>query len=175
MGARANLIFAVVVLVFCATTYFALIPTIPEGLQIEMSSGTISPRVFPRFVVVCMALLAVAILIPAVGGKGDDKAMKSAPGAANAAPRSKPAAASGDKTAHLNAVVALAMLLVYVFLLELTGYLVSTPLALIGLLLYFGARNPIKIGIIAVATTVVLYLFFGKIMHVMLPEGLIFG
>ncbi|MBW1804727.1 MAG: tripartite tricarboxylate transporter TctB family protein, partial [Deltaproteobacteria bacterium] len=158
-------------LVFCATIYFALIPTIPEGLQIEMSSGTISPRVFPRFVVLSMAVLAAAILASAIRGKGDIKVIKGAPEVSNDAPRFKPPAATGDGISHLNAVTALSILVIYVFLLELTGYLVSTPLALTGLLLYFGARNPIKIGVIAVATTVVLYLFFGKIMHVMLPEG----
>lgn len=62
-------------------------------------------------------------------------------------------------------------LLTYVFIMEFLGYLLATILFLLTLNLYFGTRGVRQLGIAAVLVPAAIFLFFGRIMLIPLPEG----
>lgn len=66
------------------------------------------------------------------------------------------------------AVVTLATL-VYVMVMPYLTFLVSTTLFLFGLFFYLGERRYLLIGLLSVGFTSLMYLLFGKLLHVMLP------
>lgn len=71
----------------------------------------------------------------------------------------------------------IAILIVYVFLLPKTGYLLTTFLGTFSLVYAMKDQhkiNPVKTLIFAVITTAVLYLVFGTLLHIKLPVGSLF-
>lgn len=65
------------------------------------------------------------------------------------------------------------MLLAYVFTIEFLGYLLATSLFLLTLNLYFGTRGATQLGIAAIVVPVAIFLFFGRVMLIPLPEGIL--
>ncbi len=59
--------------------------------------------------------------------------------------------------------------MVYVILMPYLTFLVSTTLFLFGLLFYLGERRYLFISLLSVGFTSLMYLLFGKLLHVMLP------
>jgi hypothetical protein len=76
--------------------------------------------------------------------------------------------------ARARIIVTLGVLIAYVFLIDLFGYLVVTPLALAFLMWYFGERNWLLILPLAILITASLFAFFRYIMYIILPEGIFF-
>jgi len=71
----------------------------------------------------------------------------------------------------------IAILAVYVFLLSHTGYLLTTFLGTFTLVYAMKDQHkvsPLKTAIFAAATTAVLYLVFGTLLHIKLPVGSLF-
>jgi putative tricarboxylic transport membrane protein len=66
------------------------------------------------------------------------------------------------------------ILLAYVYLIDILGYLVITPLALGLLMWYFGERRWLLILFSVIITTTSLFFFFRYIMYIILPEGILF-
>jgi hypothetical protein len=64
-------------------------------------------------------------------------------------------------------------LVAYVYLAEYLGYVTSTVIALLFFLIYYGCRNKIVIVTIITLLTGSLYFFFGQVMQVMLPRGIL--
>ena len=159
MQRRGDHLLAIGILLFCAFTYFILIPTIPLGLAADMHLG-LTPRFFPKFIIVCMAILAGFILI--TGFLRPDVT------------REPPDAARPKLLPRINALIILLVGFLYIYLLEWVGYIISTPLILAFYLWYFGARGWMKIGLMSFIVTGVLYYFFGNILQVLIPSGTIF-
>lgn len=159
MQSKGNQILAICILLFCAFTYFILIPTVPLGLATDMHLG-LTPRFFPKFIIICMAIIAAFMLI--------SNYLK---------PNLKSEVSAGAQPKFLPLVNALVILVVgflYIYILEWVGYFFSTPLILAFYLWYFGARSWIIIGLISLSTTGILYYFFGNVLHVLIPPGTIF-
>ena len=156
---KGDQILALCLLIFCAVVYFAIIPTVPLGLSTDMHLG-LTPRFFPKFIIIFMAILAGLMWMSAYR----EPVVKSTP--------SEP---DDRKTiATVNAVLILAAGLLYICFLKFLGYLIATPLILAFYLFYFGVRSWIKMIGVSVITTGVLYYFFGKVMHVLMPVGSLF-
>lgn len=75
-------------------------------------------------------------------------------------------------------------LIVYVFLFDFLGYILSTALFLVVTINYFyyvvkGNRGSVKAilvrNISAIAFSVIMYVFFANILHIMLPTGQLFA
>lgn len=66
-----------------------------------------------------------------------------------------------------------AMLLAYVFTMEFLGYLLATILFLLSLNLFFGTRGARQLAIAAIAVPIAIFLFFGRVMLIPLPEGIL--
>lgn len=59
----------------------------------------------------------------------------------------------------------------FVLLLGTLGYFICAPLLLVCTMLYLGERNWIRIILITLITPAVLYLFFDRILEILLPWG----
>lgn len=66
----------------------------------------------------------------------------------------------------LGVFAAVAALLIYILAMQYIGFLIATPIYLFVSMLIFGERNWLRMAIISVAGSVVLYLFFVQFMGV---------
>lgn len=64
---------------------------------------------------------------------------------------------------------------IYLILMNIVGFLISTPILLFVLILVYGMKGYIKNVIISVFITVVIYGVFQVLLTVPLPSGIIFG
>lgn len=133
------------------------------GVAVFIAAGSlqtvklgIGPAGMPRFVAVLLMVLGLAQTVTAVstGVKAPEFNVD-------------------KKTASLFA-AAVAMSVAYVLLVETFGFIILTPLLLIGLMTLFGERNIVKMLIIAAVTTACIWLLFTKVFLIFLPVGRIF-
>ena len=75
-----------------------------------------------------------------------------------------------EKNAYKSALV----IIVYVISMEYVGFLVSTPLALAGLLLLQDIKKPVKVVILSISVALFVYVFFLYVMQVHFPRGRFF-
>ena len=69
---------------------------------------------------------------------------------------------------------AVAMCVIYVSLVSLVGFCLLTPLLMIGMMALFGERDIKVMLLIAVITTVVVWLLFTEVFMIFLPAGRLF-
>ena len=116
----------------------------------------IGPAGMPRFVSVLLMVLGLAQTVSAV------------------ATGVKAPEFNVDKKAASLFIAAVAMSFAYVLLVDTIGFLIMTPLLLIGLMVLFGERSIVKMLIIAAITTGCIWLLFTKVFMIFLPVGRIF-
>lgn len=80
-----------------------------------------------------------------------------------------------DKRAASLFIAAVAMSVAYVMVVSTLGFIIATPLLLIGLMYLFGERSIVKMLIIAIITTICIWLLFTKVFLIFLPTGRIFA
>ncbi|MBQ7785131.1 MAG: tripartite tricarboxylate transporter TctB family protein [Clostridia bacterium] len=116
----------------------------------------IGPAGFPRFIAVVLAVLGIAQTVTT---------LKS--GVAS------PQVQVDKKAAGLFA-AAVVMCVVYVMLVSTVGFVLMTPLLLIGMMYLFGERSIKTMLIISVVTTVCVWLLFTEVFMIFLPTGRLF-
>ena len=116
----------------------------------------IGPAGFPKFIAIVLAVLGLAQTATALstGVKAPEFNV--------------------DKKAASLFIAAVAMSFAYVLLVEMIGFLIMTPLLLLGLMYLFGERSIVKMLIIAAVTTVCIWLLFTEVFMIFLPVGRIF-
>jgi len=78
---------------------------------------------------------------------------------------------SGSAKPNMNSFWILFILIVYILLVDVIGYLVLTPFALTAMLYVLGVGNLLYGFSVSVATTFVFYYLFGVLMNIILPVG----
>lgn len=147
-----------VLLILSLVIIFVLIPTIPRDIFLSVR-GEAQSRFFPMAIAIGMMVLSVILiigsyLVPRVG----DRPVSSA--------RKKEIIRVGE---------AAVLAFVYVFLMYLLGYLIPT-IVILGLLFWFsGERRWTVILPTAIGVSLAFYYFFGRILMLMMPRGLLFG
>ena len=122
--------------------------------QVKLGIG---PRGFPKFIAVVLALLGLAQTATALSSGVE-----------------KPKFDVDKRAASLFA-AAVAMSVAYVMLVTQVGFIILTPLLLIGMMFLFGERSIVKMLIIAVITTVCVWLLFTEVFLIFLPAGRLFA
>ncbi len=120
----------------------------------------LSPTVFPRFVTVGLFILSFILLLQALG-RGLSRRRETA--RREAVPRSF----------ILRFILLAADTLVYALLLEPAGYLLATPPCLAIAMLLFGDRKWLRILLVSMLGSVILYAVFRMIFRVPLPRSII--
>ena len=133
------------------------------GVAVFIAAGSlqtvklgIGPAGMPRFVAVLLMVLGLAQTVTAVstGVKAPEFNV--------------------DKKAAGLFAAAVAMSVAYVLLVETFGFIILTPLLLIGLMFLFCERNFVKMLLIAAVTTACIWLLFTQVFLIFLPVGRIF-
>ena len=149
-----------VMLLLCILVYFVLIPVSIEDLPGAV--GGYSARLLPRVITFGMAAVSLLLIITDAITKYVRKA--------------NPRTAPGIKWEGLRRVIMVTVaMLVYYFLIDLIGYVLSTMVMLAVFLWMYGSRKPITIVAVSAAFPIILYFLFAGLMNVPLPSGLIFG
>lgn len=124
----------------------------------------LSPVVFPRFVTICLFILSSILM--AQGVRRRRAAVR----------RGVPAEKKQgwlDRPFIARFLLLAAVVLLYIGLLELLGYLIATPLCIAAAMLIFGERRWLRIVLVAALSTVVLYALFRMVFRVPLPRSFI--
>ncbi len=145
-----------ILLVFCVVVYLIIPIEIKALMRYDASMG-LSPAVFPKLSVFLIAGFSMILIFSSLRSK------------AGAPKEDRPAQKMGMRT---RVVTAFIILVVYVYLLGILGYLVITPLALGSLMWYFGERRWLLILTAMILTTTGLFCFFRYVMYIILPEGI---
>ncbi|NIS71429.1 MAG: hypothetical protein GTO12_21580, partial [Proteobacteria bacterium] len=151
-----NMIIGGVLLIFSVVVYLIIPIEIQALMRYDASMG-LSPAVFPKFSVFLIAGFSVVLILSGLRSK--DVIFKED----RRTPR------LGNRT---RVITAFAILVAYVYLLGIIGYLLLTPLALAFLMWYFGERRWFVILSVVILTTTGLFYFFRYIMYIILPEGI---
>lgn len=75
----------------------------------------------------------------------------------------------------LKAYITIAIILVYIVLMNILGFIIATPLFLITMIYYYGMRNYVKNIIISVGVTALIFTIFKILLAVPLPQGIFLG
>ena len=116
----------------------------------------IGPSGFPKFIAIVLGILGLAQTITALSSGVE-------------APKF-----DVDKRAAGLFAAAVAMAVAYVLLVTQVGFIIMTPLLLIGMMYLFGERSFVKMLIIALITTGCIWLLFTEVFMIFLPVGRIF-
>ncbi len=143
---RADFYIGLGLLIF-ALVYFQQSFTILRGF----ASDRLGPAFFPRMLALALAALALTLIVRAVMGRSD------------------PSRPPVIRTRML--IVVLVCLGVYAAIMPLLGFRIATPILLGGVIWTLGLRAwPSLVGT-AVGVTVVLWVVFDRLLHVLLPKG----
>lgn len=135
--------------VFSLILYFGLIPW-----QIgDVKVAGVTPRFLPEMLALFMLLLSVLLIINGYGkrNKPDQKFYSFAP----------------RETALV--IKSLLVISLYIILLEWSGYLLTTILALGSLMYMYGQRKKKVLLPVSIGLPIVIYLFFTKVLQIVLP------
>ena len=151
---RRDLYFGLVILLFSLVLTFWLIPSFIA----DYSTGEqgLSPRFFPYLVALTMVLLSLILIFKALRPAADQTKKE----------KSRPV----DRSTG----ICIGIFLTYQQAISIIGLIPASFLALIGLMILYGFRNWIIIGIFSAALITVLSFFFEKVAQVPLPRGLLF-
>lgn len=143
---RADLVAAVVLLALAAL-YYQQSFFVVRGF----ATDRLGPTFVPRLLAGALAVLALALLSRALGGRSD---------------RTPP---PGARTGLLLTIFVL--LVGYAVVMPKLGFLLVTPAFLAAVLAALGIREPLPVVGAAVGMTAVLYFAFAKLLGVLLPPG----
>lgn len=139
-----------IVLTFCAFLWFYAIPYHIKGAL---------PALLPRCLTLSMMIPCVLFLYLGIAAarRGEtSSSIRIVPGAT------------------LRALWAVPLMLVYIFLIDIIGFYVTTGLFIFIFLLFFEARKSLSLCIYPLAIPLIVYLIIGRFLHFPFPEGILF-
>ena len=83
--------------------------------------------------------------------------------------------APGQGGAMLQVIITMAIIFLYVFSMPYLGYMISTPVFVLGIMLYFGMRNIFALILTPLSLTLFGVLVFNNLLYIFLPRGVILG
>lgn len=146
----ANEIIFGAVFMLMSIFFFAMTFTFPE------ITIALSPKVFPRFVTICLFLLSSLLL-----AQGIAKQRKAQP--------TRPAVKL-DRSYLLRFVLIAAAGFFYTRIIGYAGYIAATPPFIAAAMLVFAERKWYRIVLVSIGTTAVLYVVFRMVFRVPLPR-----
>ena len=152
-GRRQDLCLGVVIFLFALLLIFLLIP----GFVMNYATGEkgLSPRFFPYLIAFTIALLSSILIYKAVLSAEDQIQAKT------------------SRPVDRSTLLCVGVFIAYQQAISIIGFIPSSFLALISLMILYGFRNWLTIGIFSAALITVLSFFFEKVAQVPLPRGLL--
>ena len=133
-----------------------LLLAMPQQVRVPVyDSGAPSPRIIPGICIVVMLVCSVALIIQSLVFK-------------------KEKIVEFDWEKEKPAILLIALLCVYVFLIIKIGFIAASAVTFVIVLFYEGERKPF-IYIFTIALSVGVYFLFTRVFHVSLPAGFLGG
>ncbi|MEM7462886.1 MAG: tripartite tricarboxylate transporter TctB family protein [Pseudomonadota bacterium] len=136
-----------------AIAMFALVPNQVEKPPaiFGMESEGLNPEFFPHVVTALWMLTSIWMLVDSF------------------ITPPKPETEKTPQGAYVRVLVTLGAALAYTLALVWLGFVASSAVVIIMLSLFLGARNPFKIGLVAIVVPSAVFLIFTRLLHVSLP------
>jgi len=142
--------------VFFASLYLYTIAASYKGHEIY---GKLGPGFWPKFILITMMVMSLWIAVDAF------RARKKAGG-------DKPGAAAKSAVSRIHFFLALTLIIAYLVLLNVAGFIALTPFFLIAFMVLLGEKSwPWMIGL-SIGMTVLIVIAFTQAMYVPLPRGI---
>ena len=127
-----------------------------QAWQVRGDLGPQGPRFLPVVLAIAWILLAAVYLAGAVAGLAGRRGVVA------------------ERLDHLLRVLALVVaLIVYAYILDFVGYLISTAVLFAVAAAILGSRNHIRDAVVAVGLTVAVYFLFTRGLNIYLPPGVV--
>ena len=125
-------------------------------LWFNVAAAPAQARSYPRFMILLTGIPVLVILLRPFVAKNKDK--------------------YADLTLKVHPRVLAVILgtILYIVLIKITGYYVTTFFFIAGVMVFLGARNKLSIIGTALIMTVFVYIMFSRILLISLPQGLLF-
>ena len=146
----ANLVAGIFTVVFGIAVYWLTLGFATQGL----SPDPLGPTFFPRALGIGFVVLGLILVIAALRQKGGEK-------------RTEPILSRGNL--RMLAVIGLCAL--YYLFMDDIGFILATILFVAAVMVITGERTWWKMGVSALAVSLILYFLFREILKVMLPIG----
>ena len=131
-----------------------LLIVMPKQVRVPaFDSGAPSPRIIPGVCIVIMLICSVILVIQSLVFK-------------------KEKIVEFDWQNEKPAILLIALLCIYVFLIIKLGFIIASAITFIIVLFYSGERKPF-IYIFTIALAIGIYFLFSKVFHVSLPSGIL--
>ncbi|MDC7227681.1 MAG: tripartite tricarboxylate transporter TctB family protein [Spirochaetales bacterium] len=149
---RVNIIAAAVVLLVCIG-YFIMI----QGLPDRNLDNTLKSSFMPTLLLLILVILSITLLIKNIVTDSEETCNYLI-----------------SKRELLGLVAITGLIFAYIFLLDVTGFLLITPVIMFVLMRLTGGGKIRESIIVSVSATLIIYLLFDLLFQVQLPDGLIF-
>lgn len=146
-----DLILGVGFLAFSVLMYFFIIPQ--QIKDISYGAGSLSPSLFPKLATGIIGFLSICLIINNCIFKKQTKLSKIGP----------------------NAFSIVLFLIAYVIGIQIIGYLAATGIFLFGIMFFLSRDNWKRYILVVVIFLIVNYLFFEKVLKLILPRGYLFS
>ena len=143
---RADFVIGLGLLAF-ALVYYQQSFSIVRGF----ASDRLGPAFLPRMLAFALAALSLTLIVRALAGRSD--------------PSRPPEMRVGVFAAVMG------LLVIYAVVMPAVGFIVATPILLAAVIWLLGLRQWVTLLGTALAVTAVLYVVFGRALHVLLPLG----
>ena len=144
-------------IIMLAYSIFHIFYLTPDQVELHQNDTllALSPRLFCYITAGLLALLSTVLLLLSLRQK-------------------RPSGSAASWQPLLRGLFSTAMACVYVLLADVLGIFVSTALAMIVFLIYFGVKNWAGILLFLVVVLGFIYLLFVEALQVVMPDGLLF-
>lgn len=154
----ADIITGVFLIVFSGIIYFIILP-----IQVDQTPGPgLSAAFFPKLILWSLVLNATVIIVLNVLNQDENPQ------------KNKQYNFEWGRRERKLSLSVMTVCVLYVYFMDILGYLVATPLSLGGLMLLLGARRWMTIFVSVFLYTFILYVVFGYLLNINLPQGILF-
>lgn len=129
-------------------------------LILPTNNTVVSPRTFPYIVATVLMVASIGIMIEVLKGR-------------EALPEGAEPGAPFQRADFRTMATIVASIGLYTFLLERTGYVISSTIAFWGVAYAFGAKRMLRLGAIALIFSVIVYFSFTNLLGIQLPKWII--
>ncbi|MFD1065653.1 tripartite tricarboxylate transporter TctB family protein [Oceanobacillus locisalsi] len=135
-----------------------------------LTDDVVGPDFMPKIVSILIAIMSIFVIISGFISKGKSETDEETP-------VMKDEEETDNKKGYFYLILTVILLFVYLFLIPILGFLITTAAYLIIQMLLFSkwtTRNLLLYGVISIITSSIIYFVFRNVFYVMLPAG-IFG
>jgi hypothetical protein len=144
------------ILIIISVVFFAL------TFQFPHQTVALAPTAFPRFVSVSLMILSLILLIQGVKGISKDASLESKE-------KLKP-----KKVFLFKLILMISLAFLYTRFINKLGYLYTTPFFVAGNMVLFKEKRVIRVIVVSIATTIILYVVFKMVFKIPLPRFALF-